>query len=76
MIIFDATEDLNGKIPEGCSSCPFVTEKNDHDLFDAPIPTLSYFCKLTNHEICYGVHDLTLGQKMKLTTCPLKEVEG
>lgn len=76
MIIFDATEDLNGKIPEGCGSCPFATADAERDQFDEPLFTYSYFCSLTKDEICYGVHDISCGQKMKLTTCPLKEVEG
>ena len=75
MIIFDCTDELGNKIPEGCSECRFV----DYDSQEEYGAEYTAYCSLTKDEIgTFNQHDIGcyLSRNMKLTTCPLKEVDG
>ena len=73
MIIFDCTDELGNKIPEGCSGCIFV----DYDDQGGGGFEYTAYCALSKDEIgTFNQHDIGcyLNRNMKLTTCPLKEV--
>lgn len=81
MIIFDCTDALGDKLPDGCKDCPFVdmNKSQSGDImwdYDGP-EVYDYYCSLTKEDIGrFGYGELEqLATYLKLSTCPLKEVE-
>ena len=75
MKIFDCTDKLGNKIPEGCSECCFIAYRDRPDKSE-----YAEYCVLTKDEIgtfTRTQHDTgcCLSKYMKLSTCPLKEVK-